>query len=68
MKKFIERSFKGTSLAIIESANGIIAEYNAMGLSLTLRQLYYRFVARGLIEPRSAAIKNLGSIIAVLCL
>ena len=62
-EKFIDTRFRGTSLAIIEKANEIIAEYDAMNLSLTLRQLYYRFVARGLIENTVRSYKNLGSTI-----
>lgn len=31
---------------IIEQANDIIAEYQRIGLDLTLRQLYYVFVSR----------------------
>lgn len=33
---------------LISLANGIIAEYAAQGFKLTLRQLYYQFVARDL--------------------
>lgn len=33
-------------LAVIETANTIIEEYNKQGFNLTLRQLYYQFVSR----------------------
>jgi hypothetical protein len=36
--------------SLIDSANEIINEYAAMDLAMTLRQLYYQFVARNLIE------------------
>jgi hypothetical protein len=39
----------------IDLANGLIAEYAADGYSLTLRQLYYRFVAKGWIEENCHA-------------
>lgn len=42
---YINKRFAGTSLEIIETANGIIEDYAAQGYDLTLRQLYYRFVA-----------------------
>lgn len=47
----------------IERANEIIADYQADGLMLTLRQLYYQFVARGLIENTLREYKNLGQAI-----
>jgi hypothetical protein len=42
------RSFRGKTQAMIDQANAIIAEYQASGFKLTLRQLYYQFVARDL--------------------
>jgi hypothetical protein len=60
---FVEKNFRTATLAIIEKANEIIAEYNAQGFSLTLRQLYYQFVARALIENRQSEYKRLGGII-----
>lgn len=41
--------FNKASKEIITQANTIIAEFNQQGFSLTLRQLYYQFVSRGLI-------------------
>jgi hypothetical protein len=49
--------------AVIEQANEIVNEYLAQGLTLTLRQLFYQFVARGLIENTHRAYKNLGETI-----
>jgi hypothetical protein len=43
-----ENTMRGTTLAIAEQANDIAVEYNRSGYDLTLRQLYYQFVARGL--------------------
>jgi hypothetical protein len=37
---------------VVEQANTIIGEYQAQGFLLTLRQLFYQFVARGLLETR----------------
>jgi hypothetical protein len=60
---FIDRNFSAASLTRIEQANSIIADYEAQGFTLTLRQLYYQFVARGLIENSQKSYKTLGSII-----
>jgi hypothetical protein len=51
MKKiaYEHRRFNAETLRTIEQAEAIIASYQAQGFSLTLRQLYYHFVARGLI-------------------
>ena len=51
-------------MELIETANGIISEYSSGGYTLTLRQLYYQFVARGLIENSERSYKNLGNCIA----
>lgn len=48
-EKFGNFKFKADTLKVIEQANSIIEEYQAQGYELTLRQLYYQFVARGLI-------------------
>lgn len=45
---FITKRFEADALALIAQANTILAEYEAQGLVLTLRQLYYQFVARDL--------------------
>lgn len=60
---FINRDFRGSSLEIIERANEIIDEYMQKGFRLTLRQLYYQFVARALIPNKQSEYKRLGSII-----
>lgn len=49
--------------AMIEKANEIIAEYSGQGYQLTLRQLYYQFVSRMLIENKQSEYKRLGSVI-----
>ena len=61
---YIKKRFSKTSLAIIERANDIIEEYAGQGYTLTLRQLYYQFVARDIIANRQSEYKRLGSIIA----
>lgn len=61
--RYIEKRFSKTSLAIIEHANVIIHEYSEQGYILTLRQLYYQFVAKDLIANKQSQYKRLGSII-----
>ena len=61
--KYIDKNFHGKSLEIISKAEGIITEYQAEGYDLTLRQLYYQFVARDLIPNKDSEYKKLGSII-----
>ena len=57
------KKFNDKHLATIEAANEIIAEYKAQGYSLTLRQLYYQFVARDLLPNTLQNYKWLGGII-----
>lgn len=58
-----EKNFKSSSMKIIHQANDIIVDYQRQGFSLTLRQLYYQFVARDLIANKQTEYKRLGSII-----
>jgi hypothetical protein len=45
----------------IDAANEIITEYTKAGYRLTLRQLYYQFVARDLLPNTQRSYKNLGN-------
>ena len=58
-----ERKFSPAITALIEQANVIIREYEAQGFTLTLRQLYYQFVSRDLIDNKLRSYKRLGSVI-----
>lgn len=60
---FVDQRFRSDSLTIIETANAICAEYQAQGFNLTLRQVYYQFVARDLLPNSQKSYKRLGSII-----
>jgi hypothetical protein len=57
---FIEQRFQKKSLVNIERANAIIAEYQKQGFTLTLRQLYYQFVARDFIQNTTLEYGALG--------
>lgn len=60
---YVERRFSADSLAIIEHANELITDYASQGLALTLRQLYYRFVAADLLPNSQKSYSRLGSIV-----
>lgn len=60
---YIPKNFKPETLETIDHANQIIAEYRQAGLRLTLRQLYYQFVARDLLANTLRNYKNLGNAI-----
>lgn len=57
------KNFSQSSLSVIRQANAIIEDYESQGYDLTLRQLYYRFVSKGLIPNKDTEYKKLGSII-----
>lgn len=61
--KYQDFTFRPATLKLIEQANTIIAEYQAQGFDLTLRQLYYQFVSRDIIPNTLQSYKNLGSVI-----
>ena len=61
--KYLEMNFQAKSVELIDQANAIIAEYLAQGFDLTLRQLYYQFVARDIIPNTQKSYKNLGGLI-----
>ena len=45
---YVKKKFSSSSVGVIEQANQIIDDYTAQGYKLTLRQLYYRFIAQDL--------------------
>lgn len=59
---FIEKRFNKKSAEIIEQANVIIEEYSRQDLILTIRQLYYQFVGRGLLDNTQANYKRIVNI------
>jgi len=60
---YVPKVFRGKTLGIIEAANDIIDEYTEQGFTLTLRQLYYQFVARALLPNSMKSYKRLGNIL-----
>lgn len=63
LERFIWKGFRPDSLAIIEQANRICADYQGQGYNISLRQLYYQFVSKDLIPNSERSYKRLGSII-----
>ena len=51
------------SLAVVEQADAICREYERQGYDLTLRQLYYQFVSRGLVANTQQSYKRIGDIV-----
>lgn len=51
------------ALDIVQEANSICQQYAQQGFDLTLRQLYYQFVARAIIPNTERSYKRLGDII-----
>lgn len=60
---YTETRFKPASLDLIRTAEAICADYARQGFDLTLRQLYYQFVARGFLANKQTEYKRLGSLI-----
>lgn len=60
--RYIRKEFSAEHTRIIEIADAICADYASQGLSLTLRQLYYQFVARGFLANKQSEYKRLGGI------
>lgn len=60
---YVSRNFSKSSIEIVDQANEIIEEYQEDGFVLTLRQLYYQLVARGLIANKVSEYKRIGSVI-----
>lgn len=61
---FVSKKFHPATKEVIKQADEIMREYAEMGFSLTLRQLYYQFVARGLVANRQKEYTRLGNIVS----
>lgn len=55
--------FRSKSLYLIECVNQVVNDYEAQGYNLTLRQLYYQFVARDIIPNNQKMYDNLGTLV-----
>lgn len=61
--EYVSKEFTQEHYKVLANANTIIVQYQAKGYTLTLRQLYYQFVARGLLPNTDQNYKRLGGII-----
>ena len=62
--KYKDIRFRKETLSIIDIANNIIDDFLEQGYILTLRQLYYQFVARDLIPNQERWYQKLGNIVS----
>lgn len=62
--EFKSRRFSEESLRLISECDTILASYAAQGYRMTLRQLYYRLVATGVIPNEVRSYKNLGNLVS----
>ena len=60
---YIPKKFTPAHQEIIEKAESICEDYAAGGLNLTLRQVFYQFVARGWLPNKQSEYKRLGDIL-----
>lgn len=62
--KYLDKNPREDALVMMGQANEIIAEYEKQGLDLTLRQMYYQFVARGIFANTIKNYNKLGSVVS----
>lgn len=62
-KAYIPKDFQHRTAATLRQADKILLDYREQGYVLTLRQLYYKFVATGLIPNSQREYNRLGTII-----
>jgi hypothetical protein len=63
-EEFREHRFSDVARQQVELCDEIIEDYQAQGLRLTLRQLYYQLVRRNVIPNQERSYKNLGSLVS----
>jgi hypothetical protein len=62
--KYTDIKIRMAGLSLIGKINDIIDEYDTAGYSLTLRQVYYQLVARGMIPNNERSYQNVGQLIS----
>lgn len=62
--EYIQKNLRPKTLNLVNTAVEIIQEYAAQGFELTLRQLYYQFVARNILANTEKSYKLLGDAIS----
>ncbi len=61
--KFVNIAFRTKTVDLINKANSVIDEYAARGFTLTVRQLYYQFVARDWLKNTQNNYQRLASVV-----
>jgi len=61
--KYEDKTFRSSTLALIEIVNQIVEEYRAQGYDLTLRQVYYQCVSRDIIPNNEKSYDKLGRVV-----
>jgi hypothetical protein len=61
--KYQDINIRKSGLDRIKQINTIIADYQEQGYSLTLRQVYYQLVSRGIIENSEKSYKAIGELV-----
>ena len=61
--KYEDKTFRSSTLALIEIVNQIVEEYSTQGYDLTLRQVYYQCVSRDIIPNNEKSYDKLGRIV-----
>lgn len=64
LERYRAVNFKPDSLVRIDECNAIISSYQAQGLTLSLRQLYYQLVSANLITNEERSYKQLSSLVS----
>lgn len=62
--KYSDKRLSSNTLELIRTAGAIMHEYSEQGLVLTLRQLYYQFVARGKIANNLGSYNRIGNAVS----
>lgn len=61
---FVPRKFRPAAQAVIHQVNTIIGEYAEQGFTLTVRQVHYQRVSRGLVENTAKAYNHLKGLLS----
>lgn len=61
---FTAKKFGADALAMIETINDILEDYEQQGYDLSLRQLYYQLVSRNHVENTEKSYKNVGGLVS----
>jgi hypothetical protein len=55
---FESANFRGSTLALVEKMDNILTQYEGMGYTLTIRQLYYQLVSRNVVPNSQRSYKR----------